>query len=263
MRAEMDLQQIVDEHLRQERRQREESGEHVRQGWYASDLGQCLAGVYRQRLEGPPQFDERRLRLFSVGNIFHQWLVERVRASGYEMLAEERLESPEYHFSGRADLLVKDEERTILYEIKTMHSQGFWYRQRSGGLALPHHELQLTSYMWLLRDRYPGLEARLCYVSKDDLAVLTAPVPFREATLAEVKRQLTVLNHAWESMLPPEPAAAVVYDQEAGRWTVNWQAKYCPSHDRCAGDPDWLGKAEKKVKELNYKSKGKEERSCP
>ena len=179
--------------------------------------------------------------------------MNKVKEAGYEALTEERVESPEHHFSGRADLIVTGDDKSVLYEIKTMHSQGFWYRQKSGGLALPHHELQVTSYMWMLKDRYPDLEARICYVSKDDLAVLTAPVTYREETVNEVKRQLAVLNQAWESHIPPEPVPAIIYDEMLGKWVVNWQAKYCNSHDKCAGDPEWLPQAEKQVKDLNKK----------
>jgi CRISPR/Cas system-associated exonuclease Cas4 (RecB family) len=251
MNKELDLQHIVNTSLRQERETERE--QHQRQGWYATDLGQCLGGVYRQRLEGPPQYDERRLRLFSVGNIFHHWLVDKVKTAGYEVLTEERMESPEYHISGRADLLISNGDSTTLYEIKSMHSQGFWWRQKSGGLALPHHELQVTAYMWMLRDRYPDLDARICYVSKDDLAVMTIPVKYREERVSEVQRQLGILNEAWEKQEPPEPAQAVVCDSVTGKWTVNWMAKYCPTHDQCTGDPDWLAKAEKQVRERNKK----------
>lgn len=198
MNKELDLQQIVNAHLRNEREERRE-----RHGWYASELGQCPSGVYLQRLDGPPEYDDRKLRLFSVGNVFHEWLVDKVKRAGCDVLTEERVESQEYHFSGRADLLITGEERTMLYEIKTMHSQGFWYRQKSGGLALPHHELQVTAYMWLLQERFPNLEARICYVSKDDLAVLTVPVEYLEENVEEVKRQLSVLNEAWEKQMPP------------------------------------------------------------
>jgi CRISPR/Cas system-associated exonuclease Cas4 (RecB family) len=215
MNQELDLQQIVNASLRLEREAQKE--EHQRQGWYATDLGQCLGGIYRQRLEGPPEYDDRRLRLFSVGNIFHDWLVGRVKEAGYEALTEERMESPEYHLSGRADLIVTGGDHSLLYEIKTMHSQGFWWRQRTGGLALPHHELQTTAYMWMLKDKYPNLEGRICYVSKDDLAVLTAPVEYREERVEEVKRQLTTLNQAWESQTPPEPAEDIVFDAKIGR----------------------------------------------
>lgn len=250
MNKELDLQHIVDSYLRQER---EERNDHQRNGWYASDLGQCLRGVYLRRLEGPAEYDERRLRLFSVGNIFHHWLVDKIRNAGHQVLAEERVESPEYHLSGRADLLIRDGERTTLYELKTMHSQGFWYRQRSGGLALPHHELQVTAYTWLLRERFPDLRARLWYISKDDLAVLSVPVEYREETVSEVKRELDMLNQAWDSGVPPVAAEAVVFDEGKGRWAVNWQAKYCATHDICTDDPEWLPKAEKQVKELNKK----------
>ena len=150
--------------------------------------------------------------------------------------------------------MVAGEDHTTLYEIKTMHSQGFWYRQKSGFVALPHHELQVTAYMWLLQERFPNLDARICYVSKDDLAVLTVPVEYREENVKEIKRQLGVLNEAWENQTPPEPAKAVVLDWDKAKWVVNWQAKYCPLHERCTGDPDWLAKAEKRVKELNKKS---------
>lgn len=246
---ELDLQRVVDAYLRQER----DEERRERRGWYVSDLGQCLKGVYLQRLEGPPAYDDRRLRLFSVGNIFHHWLVGKIKSTGYEVLAEERMESEEHHLSGRADLIINHGERTTLYELKTMHSRGFWYRQRSGGLALPHHEMQVTAYMWFLKERFPNLQGRIWYVIKDDLAVLTVPVRYREETVTEIKRQLDVLNRAWESEVAPEPAEDLVYDEQMGRWVVNWQAKYCPTHDRCTGDVDWLPKAERKVRELNKK----------
>jgi CRISPR/Cas system-associated exonuclease Cas4 (RecB family) len=255
MNKELDLQHIVNTSLRQEREAERE--QHQRQGWYATDLGQCLGGIYRQRLEGPPEYDDRRLRLFSVGNIFHSWLVNKVKEAGYQALTEERVESPEHHFSGRADLIVVGDDKSVLYEIKTMHSQGFWYRQKAGGLALPHHELQTTAYMWLLRDRFPDMEANICYVSKDDLSVLTAPVEYKEENVAEVKRQLSALNQAWEAQTPPEPAPAVIFDNSLGKWVVNWQAKYCNSHDQCTGDPEWLSKAEKEVKALNGQKGGR------
>lgn len=250
MNRELDLQQIVDAYLRQER---EERSGHERQGWYVTDLGQCLRGVYLQRLEGPPEYDERRLRLFSVGNIFHHWLVDKIKSAGYQVRAEERVEAPGYHLSGRADLLITSGERTTLYEIKTMHSQGFWYRERAGKLALPHHELQVTAYLWLLRERLPDLRARIWYVSKDDLAVLSVPVEYRGGNVEELKRQLDLLNQAWEQQIPPDPAEALVFDEASGKWGVNWQAKYCPTHERCTGDPEWLARAEKQVKERNKK----------
>lgn len=248
MNKELDLTRIVTAALQRERENR-----HERQGWYASDLGRCLRGVYLERLVGPPAYDERRLRLFAVGNLFHQWLLERVQETGERVLTEERVEAPAYHFSGRADLLLLGEEETRLYEIKTMHSRGFWHRQKSGELVLPQHRLQVNAYLWLLRERFPNLQGYLCYVSKDDLAVLTVPVPYREEDVAEVQRQLAVLNTAWAQQVPPPPAEAVVFDAASGRWAVNWQASYCPFHARCTGDPDWLAKAEREASARNRK----------
>jgi CRISPR/Cas system-associated exonuclease Cas4 (RecB family) len=213
---ELDLQLIVDAHLREERKERKE-----RRGWYVSELGQCQRGVYLQRLEGAPEPDARKLRLFAVGYVFQEWLVDKVKRAGCEVETEVRVEAPDLHVSGRADLLIKGEDRTLLYEIKTMNSQGFHWRERSGNLALPHHELQVMTYLWLLREKYPNLEARLCYVSKDDLAVLSVDVPYREERVARIKEELEVMNRAWETGMPPPPAPAVVFDAERGSWTVN------------------------------------------
>lgn len=245
---ELDLQHIINAHLREEQKERRE-----RRGWYVTDLGQCPKGIYLQRLEGAPEYDDRRLRLFSVGSIFQEWLVDKVKRAGYEVVTEERTEAPQFHLSGRADLLIRGEDKTLLYEIKTMHSRGFWYREKGGRLALPHHELQVTAYLWLLKEKYPGIEGRLCYVSKDDLAVMTVEVPYREKLVEEIKEQLHVLNEAWESQEPPSAALEVVFDEGQGKWAVNWQGRYCALHERCTGDPDWLAKAEKKVRGLNKK----------
>ncbi len=62
--------------------------------------------------------------------------MDKVKRAGYEVVTEERMEAPQFHVSGRADLLIKGADKTILYEIKTMHSRGFWYREKGGRLAL-------------------------------------------------------------------------------------------------------------------------------
>ncbi|MDP2728670.1 MAG: hypothetical protein Q8P59_14170, partial [Dehalococcoidia bacterium] len=77
------------------------------------------------------------------------------------------------------------------------------------------------------------------------------PVRHSEQNIEEVKRQLNTLNHAWERQAPPEAAEDIGFDANKGKWVLNWQAKYCPVHQRCTGDPDWMAKAEKRVRQLN------------
>ena len=69
------------------------------------------------------------------------------------------------------------QDSILLYEFKIMHSQRFWHREKEGGLGLPYHELQVAPFLWLSQGKYPDAEPRLCYVSKDDMAVMTGAVP--------------------------------------------------------------------------------------
>ena len=219
------IQRIINDKLLSDR---EAEGKREIKSWHASGLGSCMTGRYLERMGVKPdvEIDERTLRVFSVGNLFEQWLIDIVSKSGKEYQTQIRFELSQNSLSGRADLLIKYEDKTILYECKSKHSRAFWYMNKGGQGAMEQHRRQL----WVGLKALNIEEGRLVYLSKDDLCVLEYPVYLNEAVLEkDVKSELDVLNLSWELKIPPPPAP-----------DKTWQAEYCRWHKQCVKQEKYL-----------------------
>ena|SRR3990167_10916610 len=185
--------------------------------WHPSALGQCLTGVYLQRAGIPPdeEFDERTLRVFSVGKHFEDWLISLIKETDAEVETQVRIEWPEMDVTGYCDAVINGTP----YEFKSKHSKAFWYMEREGAPPL-QNRMQLWLYLKVL-DKETG---RLCFVSKDDLTIAEYIVLRDDTELEEkVVNELSILNKAWKEKLPPP----VTYKLDS------WQAKYCRWHLKC------------------------------
>lgn len=219
------IQRLINEAVRRD-------SEFQPTSWNISKLGSCLRGVYFERLGVKPtkEFDDRTFRVFSVGKILENWVVDLVAGSGkVKVETQGRVENKEYDVSGYWDLLIEIEGRKILYEIKSKHSRAFWHMDRNGEGANYQHKLQLWTYLWLT-----GIEeGRILYISKDDLAILEYPVRRSNKKLEkEVMRELTLLNEAWKKKDPtllPLPESK------------SWQARYCRWHSYCKEAEKYAG----------------------
>lgn len=210
--------------------------------WYISRLGSCLSGQYYERLGIPPDmpFDDRTMRVFSVGNVFEDWIVKLIQGSHSQEIqrvdTQIAVESEELDISGYVDLEVNG----IPYELKTVHSGAFWHmvdgykmvrneqgkKERvwvEGNGAYPHHEIQLWTYLLLL-NRSVG---KLVYISKDDLTIQEYEVKLNNELLRnQVIGKggiLDQLNEAWRTKTPPQPNL----DKDS------WQYKRCNWHQTC------------------------------
>lgn len=213
--------------------------------WRASRLGQCLRGVYLERLGKPPDkpFDERTLRVFSCGKMFEGWIIDKITRT----LPKEDWDSqtvvslPDLDAEGHPDLVLKKEK--VIYELKTVHSRKFWHMTKAGGEPDEHYLKQLMFY--LLASGYE--EGRLLYVSKDDLAIVEYVVRVDNEKLKNsVLDELKILNEALKTGVAPEPEPAIVNGK------INWKARYCSWHNQCLGNPNWLVEASKETKEKVY-----------
>jgi len=208
----LSLQAIINEEVSQR--------EHKEQtSWHPSKLGSCLTGCYLERMgvEADKEFDNRTLRVFSVGNMFEEWVISKVKVPHDTQIRTEK-----DGFTGRIDLIIED----IIYEIKSKHSRAFWYMQKEGQAPI-QNRMQLWFYLYAT-DREEG---KLLFLSKDDLAMLEYEVrlddeELRRATLREVE----ILNRAWEEKLPPQ----VEYTSK------DWQSKYCRWHTSCISQEKYL-----------------------
>ena len=233
---------------------------YAKKSWWATDLNSCLRGAFYRRKGLPPTstIPPDRMGIMEVGKIVEGWIVDKVKQSGKLVSEQLRVEAPEYEASGKVDLILDEGGRPVLYEIKSTNSYSFKYKLKSKK-PQPQHKLQTLFYLWRLRNYghrdmshvdFSNLIGRLIYVSRDDLNRLIIPVNYSEEAVKPIIEQLEILNSSWKKdELPPIPAP-VLYDEERGKWGINWTCEFCAYHEICAGR-DWRALAEQEIKEKN------------
>lgn len=226
---------FVNNYLREKQNDRVAS-----ENFNASDMGKCYLMRYwkRQGKKGTP-VDDRSLRNFAVGNIFHDFFQKITKEKGLSILAEEKLTIEDADgnilMSGRPDDLIKtDKGKLILYDYKTVHSKKFHYLV--GGERDQHYEKQVLVYYLMLKDKFPELnDLRILYISKDDLCLKEMGVAINERTVKEVEKEIEEINKFWLDQKEP-PAIP----KEA------WNCKYCDYQEDCPQGQEMLRADEQK-----------------
>lgn len=216
------LQQLINKAVRNKEEKEIKS-------WHPSKLGSCLRGTYLERLGVEPDtdFDDRTLRVFSVGKLFEEWVVdlllEQTKEGEFEVETQTRIENEEFGATGYADLVIRTKEEAKVYEIKSKHSKAFWWMAKEGK-PQRQHEQQLWCYLETLK--IPT--GNLLYVSKDDLTIAEYVVLRSNKELGEeVREQFALLNEAWEKK--DMTGLPLVDDKD-------WRAKYCRWHSKCKAE---------------------------
>lgn len=242
----IDVQSAIDNYIKENREEKE------RNSFYITDLARCPSGVFLERsgVEPTEGFSERQFRVFEAGNVFEEFALKALRdGEGYEIKEQGSIVID--GFRGRYDGLIIQDNHAHVLEFKSMHSRGFHWMNKSGEDAKEHHIEQMMCYLHGLKDEYETVVGSVIYISKDDMCIKQADFAYDEDMMKDLLMRIEILNQAWKAGAIPTPAKAVVFDEARGKYTVNWKAKYCPYHDQCTGDPDWLGKAEAEVRKLN------------
>jgi len=218
------IQETITDTLRKE----QEGRERQVKAWYASKLGSCLTGAYLERLGNPPDapFDDRTLRIFSLGNLVEDWVLSKIEGK-VEYETQERLEDKELDLVGRPDLIISLKKEKIIYEIKSQNTRSFMWMQKRKEPGQKHHRMQLWSYLHMTKID----EGRLLYVSKDNLALAEYPI-FRSDKYLEglVRGELHILNRAWKEKKAPPPLLG----------EKNWKNTYCSHHKQCVNEKEYL-----------------------
>lgn len=237
------FQKILNDWLRQETEKRKEKKIDA---FHASSLGQCKRKqIYRRMNEpesNPP--DDRALRIFAVGDIFHEFMQKKAEEAGVLVAKEQSIKNEEYNYSGRYDALIEKDGKKLLYDFKTQHSQSFHYMQENGTGVDEGKKLQIVSYA--VMGNLPVDECRLLFLSKDDLCMMEVPVrvkDYKDKVIAELKE----LNQFYKEKKIPDQIPEI----ENGK--ANWQCTYCAFKDNCRGK-NWEIKLKEKIK-LNKKQK--------
>ena len=207
----MSLQALIDEQLLKKEKEhatRQRSGK-----FKPSSLGMCYRKQIFSKRDEPitNPFDIRHLRVFAVGNYFHDKIQSLIPDYKSEVTAESDM------FYGRADVVTSD----TVYDIKTVHSNSFWYAQKKEydiKKEKRHNWLQLTCYASILN------KDKICLVqiSKDDLTI-AENWDYTKNWLPELNKEIDQLKiYDVSEDLPP---ACPVFKTEC--------EKYCSWFNRC------------------------------
>ena len=234
----MSIQEKIDEVLKKEsERERKPSGK-----FSPSRFGRCYRFQYWKR-KGEKESnlpDDRALRVFKVGNIFHDF-VEGFMDGDYEK--EVRIETED--ILGYADLIGKDEA----VDIKSQHSKAFWYMEKEGNdIAKEKYTnwLQVAWYAWTKAKEW----CRLVFVSKDDLCIKEYTMPTAK-WISELEKELATLRKHWVKQELP-PALPRAYGGK--------ECEYCSYRDRCSDKPPPSEPKKKKGLINTLYPKGKEKK---
>ncbi|NCU42101.1 MAG: hypothetical protein EOM19_05300 [Candidatus Moranbacteria bacterium] len=210
----MKIQQLIDQHLKQE-------GERQYTGKIgASCLGQCYRRTFwqikREPQSNPP--DERSLRIFHCGNLFHDFVQSFLKDYQVEQAYTDDT------LSIRVDAVGEDE----VVEIKSMHSRGFWYmdkelKEKSIKDVKPQHWMQVMCGALCFKKPF----AHLVYVSKDDLCIKEFKISVSPEAKEAVEGEIAKIKDTLDKNLLP-PALPRLYNGK--------ECSYCSWKDKCKGE---------------------------
>lgn len=222
------IAKLIDEKLTKDQAERKKSSDK----WYPSQFGRCYRAQFWRRsgVDESDPVDLRALRVFAVGNIFHNWI---------EGLLDCETETPvtEEDVSGRADIVLTD---TVL-DIKTVHSQKFWHLEKESIIPITEREranfLQVGYYAVRLNKPKCGI----VMVSKDDLCISEWIIK-TDTIKEQVERELVTLRKIWaDGKLPnADPRCYPTYkiNKEKKTYTLTGfkECQYCNYRTKCKGE---------------------------
>ena len=216
----INIQELINKTLRDKNDQKEKKDQTT---WHISQLGNCLRGQYFSRLGVEPdkKIDDRVLRVFDIGNRTEEWIVDLIKQQKeVKIETQVRVFDKKLNISGYIDLVLEQNGKKIVYEIKSKHSKSFWYMREQG--AQLTHKYQIIMYCDLL-----GVKTgQLVYVSKDDLSIMEFGFQMDSEAVENIRKQvlerIALLNEAWKKK---DPSILPLPDKS------DWQSKYCDFHE--------------------------------
>ena len=203
----------LDKHLREEN-----IGEKQPDCFRISSLGQCFRKRFWERKGEPKEpLDERTLRVFQVGKIYHSYLQEVLKTD----LIGSEIEVRVGDFVGHIDAIIKGDKGNTLLDFKTVNSRKFNF---IGGEADRHYIMQLLTYAILAEKKYNITESRLVYISKDDFRMCEKVYKLDDNWRFDIASDMKQLDDYWRNNeLPPAIPQA--------KWECSYcNFKQCPSY---------------------------------
>lgn len=206
------IRPAIDEYLAGKAAETRDYGKY----WSASTAGHCHRMQIFARLGIPasPEMAEHeanRTRIFESGHIFHEWLQRITVGAGLSLEQELELQDEDIMVRGHLDDIIYINNRLIIYDYKTAHSDSFGYKKTQP--IGYYHSMQLATYMYMLRKHtnYLADEGRIMSISKDDLRLHETNLLWSDEWVAQVEAYWNQLNAVWASRKVP-PCTCLQYD---------------------------------------------------
>lgn len=227
------IRPAIDKHLAELASIKRDYGDY----WSASSAGYCMRKNLFERLGIPyTSEDARKQRVFSAGDVFHEWVQRITRDAGLSIAQELELQDDKLMVRGHIDDLIligghiegdSSSEldppvikggHLILYDYKSAHSRSFSYAKDR---PMSHyHKMQLATYMYLLRQlavehidsKTPKIphsgavnleEGRVMSISKDDLRMVEKQLLYTPSLEKEVVGYWSTLNGYYKNFKIP------------------------------------------------------------
>lgn len=213
----VDFDALIDKHITRERRPKSVGR------YYPSEIGRCIRKVW-YTYKYPTEIEPELRRVFELGNILHDFIVEVIRSEKtpeVELLKSEmpfKFPFKDFVVSGRIDdlMLLKSGRKKILVEVKSCKSI-----KRVKG-PMQHHKTQLQFYMYATRV-HSGM---LLYVDKSTLETKSFKVAFSPKKGKQILNKFRALHkHLTNGSLPAAEAKK--------RKETKWMCGYCEYKGKC------------------------------
>lgn len=213
----IDFEALIDKHIARERRPKRIGR------YYPSEIGRCIRKVW-YTYKYPTEIEPELRRIFEMGNILHDFVVEVLRSDKTPEVELLQAELPfkfpfnDFLISGRIDdlLLVKAGRKKVLVEVKSCKSIKRIRR------PMPHHKIQLQFYMYASRV-HAGV---LLYVDKSTLQTKSFEVKFSPKQGKRILNKFRALHkHLTNGTLPAAEAKQ--------RKDTKWMCGYCEYSEKC------------------------------
>lgn len=229
----------------------------------AGDLTSCPSGVYHKKKKTPLPLVHPKIaeiwqlfgRLQEKGQKIQKTITEEWQKKGILISPERFIPWNDFGITGKYDAIVKINGEFILYEIKGGSKMLF-----DNDLEKPEpyegHRFQVIIYHHFLKEKFPGLKARILYVERSSGERLEISVEYEEQELFALTEKARKLKEAIEKERPPEPAETVVWNKFRQRHDVSMAAITCKHHALCLEDDHWYEKALEEVNKKNSQKGG-------
>jgi len=128
----------------------------------------------------------------------------------------------------------KPVKKVFVVDVKTVKSFDY--------LDVPklEHVLQLTFYLRVLREQYPGICGKLLYIKKEDFSFTEFDIPYSDENWRTLLRRISALHR---TLTVPALKKHGAEPESKFVKSMKWGCAYCPHRDKCEFDcgPDGSG----------------------